>query len=111
MAEFGSSSQSPGYLLRHEWLFWVFDAFPMIGRAFPVLLETRANRVIGVFVLFALAYPGRYLPREMCGWWLNTRQLRNMAKSLPPCYNQATSRHIREQGTDQNGNNTQQVWI
>jgi hypothetical protein len=52
--------------------------------------STVANSMLGVFVLFAVVYPGHYLPPKFLAWWLSTRKLRNEAKSLPPAYNEAT---------------------
>jgi hypothetical protein len=53
--------------------------------------------MLGVFLLFALAYPGQYLPREFLGWYLRTRQLRNKAQSSPPNYTYATTESRSEQ--------------
>lgn len=94
MVEFSSSNESPGYLLRYEWPFWVLDALPMLGEDInyqPVALD--ANYYVGVFMLFAIVHPGQYLPIEFRGWWLNTREIRNKAQSCPPDYGQAT--HLR----------------
>jgi hypothetical protein len=93
MVEFGSSSRSPGYLVRTEWPFWVFDAVPMLSRAKRISTRTHAHPPLGVFLLFAFVYPGQHLPREYLGWYLRTRQLRNTAQSSPPGYHQATAGH------------------
>jgi hypothetical protein len=46
---------------------------------------------LGIFLLFAVVYPSQNLPREVLGWYLRTRQLRNKAQSSPPTYNYATA--------------------
>ena len=51
MVEFSSSDRSPGYLLRTEWPFWVFDALPMLGienPPFHVLTLTKSRHLLFV---------------------------------------------------------------
>lgn len=52
--------------------------------------SSSANSMLGVLILFTVVYPGHHLPPKFLGWWLNTRKLRNEAKSLPPAYSEST---------------------